>query len=278
MKKLLYKNIIGAVLVVILALIIMLPVSVNAKRGTPCFFYGVVLLDGENAPVGSIVTARIEQFTCTTSVYLKWDFSRYDLLVPLDTDLENRNGGNNGDEVYFSLTVDGATYESKTPSIWKLGTDIVRKLSFHTSPPPNPPVIETSSLPEGVVGVQYSETGLMASGGLEPYTWDASNLPSGLDLSEQGYLTGTPTKAGNFKSVFVVTDSYAPPQKSDEKEIYIRIWALGDADHSGTVDKEDIKAAVKIYLGMEPYTSSADINQDGKVDMVDAVLIRNMIP
>jgi hypothetical protein len=276
MKKLFNKKTVGAILVVMLALVLLLPVSVNANRSTPCLFYGVVLIDGENAPAESTLTARIEQAEWSTNVYFSNNVSRYNILIPLDKDPVGRNGGNNGDKVYFSLTVNGTTYENKTPSIWKLGTDIIRNLTFHASVPNNL-VIETTSLPDGVVGIQYSETGLIASGGKEPYTWKHSNLPAGLDLSEDGVISGTPTIAGNPEVNFILTDS-SVPQQSKEKPINVRIWDMGDADHNGVIDSSDVKAAVKMYLGMEAYTLSADINQDGKIDMVDAVLIRNLIP
>jgi hypothetical protein len=60
-----------------------------------------------------------------------------------------------------------------------------------------PPTITTSSpLPSGLVGTAYSQT-LTASGGTTPYTWAISSgsLPSGLDLSTSGTITGTPDTA-----------------------------------------------------------------------------------
>ena len=61
-----------------------------------------------------------------------------------------------------------------------------------------PPLsITTTSLPNGTVGVAYSQT-LAATGGIPPYTWSVpiGELPPGLALSPAGLLSGTPTQAG----------------------------------------------------------------------------------
>lgn len=73
----------------------------------------------------------------------------------------------------------------------------------------NPPVILTSALPVGTVGVPYSAS-LSASGGTAPLTWSitSGNLPSGLTLSAaSGVISGTPAALG--KSSFMVTVSDA---------------------------------------------------------------------
>jgi len=65
-----------------------------------------------------------------------------------------------------------------------------------------PPVITTTSLPNGTLGAPYSQT-LAASGGTSPYTWTVASgsLPVGLSLSTGGVITGKPSAAGpsNFK-------------------------------------------------------------------------------
>jgi hypothetical protein len=67
--------------------------------------------------------------------------------------------------------------------------------------------ITPTSLPNGEVGVAYSQT-LSISGGSGSYTWSisAGALPAGLSLSATGTISGTPTAAGVAKFTVKVND------------------------------------------------------------------------
>jgi hypothetical protein len=68
--------------------------------------------------------------------------------------------------------------------------------------------ITTTSLPNGTVGVAYSQQ-LAAIGGATPYSWSVQtgSLPPNLALvASTGVLSGTPTSAGAFSFVARVTD------------------------------------------------------------------------
>jgi hypothetical protein len=61
-----------------------------------------------------------------------------------------------------------------------------------------PLAVDTTSLPNAIVGQPYSQT-LSASGGIPPYIWSvvAGNLPAGLSLDPaSGEISGIPTVAG----------------------------------------------------------------------------------
>jgi hypothetical protein len=82
---------------------------------------------------------------------------------------------------------------------------------------PPPPVLQIArtSLPNGTVGIPYSQT-LTATGGTLPYSWKVvgGRLPFGLTLNRStGQISGTPTNvvAGSIIT-FQVTDSSNPPQ------------------------------------------------------------------
>jgi len=75
-------------------------------------------------------------------------------------------------------------------------------------------VITTASLPNGTVGVAYSQI-VAAMGGTPPYTWSisAGMLPPGLTLSTStGAISGTPATAGTYTFTVMVTDLGAPQQ------------------------------------------------------------------
>ena len=65
----------------------------------------------------------------------------------------------------------------------------------------------------GVIGISYKFL-LVASGGVQPYTWTISSgsLPPGLSLSTDGVISGTPTALGKFNFTAKVVDSQSPTQ------------------------------------------------------------------
>jgi hypothetical protein len=78
--------------------------------------------------------------------------------------------------------------------------------------------ITTDSLPSGVVGEPYSVT-LTATGGDLTYFWslESGSLPTGLTLSDQGVISGTPTSADS--STFTV-------QVTSEMQMISREWTI----------------------------------------------------
>jgi uncharacterized protein (TIGR03437 family) len=70
----------------------------------------------------------------------------------------------------------------------------------------SPPSVKTRNLPKAEAGLPYSYN-LEVSGGVPPYSWSASSLPSGLSLSSDGLITGTPATTGTYDVNFVVQDS-----------------------------------------------------------------------
>ena len=67
--------------------------------------------------------------------------------------------------------------------------------------------ITTTSLPAGAVGQQY-QAQLAASGGQPPYTWSltSGSLPTGLNLSTSGLISGIPSGQGAFTFTVQVRD------------------------------------------------------------------------
>jgi len=72
-----------------------------------------------------------------------------------------------------------------------------------------PPVVNTTSLPNGTAGVNYSQT-LMATGGTQPYNWTvlSGSLPGGLSLSStSGAIAGIPSAPGASAFTVQLTDA-----------------------------------------------------------------------
>ena len=67
--------------------------------------------------------------------------------------------------------------------------------------------LSPSTLEGGAVGVPYSATTIVASGGTAPYTYTSTGLPGGLGLSPAGALSGIPTAAGTFTVTVTATDA-----------------------------------------------------------------------
>jgi len=95
------------------------------------------------------------------------------------------------------------------------------------TPTPTPPLfITTTSLPNGDVGVAYSQT-LAASGGSGTYTWSisAGSLPAGLSLAATtGVISGKPTTAGRYN--FTVRVAGGITTATQPLSIYIGLLPL----------------------------------------------------
>ncbi len=78
------------------------------------------------------------------------------------------------------------------------------------TPTPTAPLqVTTQSFHAGEVGVDYTPVDLVATGGVQPYTWTTSAgvLPDGLTLTSAGHLSGTPTRGGGFSFSVQVSDA-----------------------------------------------------------------------
>ena len=121
--------------------------------------------------------------------------------------------------------------------------------------------VTTSSLPNGQIGVAYSQT-LAASGGVAPYTWslDSGSLPAGLSLSSAGVVSGTPTTAGTSNFTVKATDSQTPADTAT-KALSITIPA-DLAVTTASLPNGTVNAAYSQTLaasgGVTPYAWSLD--------------------
>jgi len=167
----------------------------------------------------------------------------------------------------------GTTYHYRAKAVGAItvyGSD----QQFTTLTSPAAPAITTGSLPNGTVGVAYSQT-LTATGGSTPYTWTIASgtLPAGLSLSSSGVISGTPTTAGGPTSVtFRVTDS-ASATVSKSLSITV-INAAWDVNTDGVVNVLDM-ISISQHWGETgtPGWIRQDVNGDGVINVLDQTVI-----
>ncbi len=82
--------------------------------------------------------------------------------------------------------------------------------------------ITPTTLPEGTVGVEYSQV-LQVKGGKRPLYWEVKpSLPVGLNLIN-GEITGIPRAAFDTRLTFTVKDSLTPDPRSGASDIWLKI-------------------------------------------------------
>ncbi|HXG68308.1 MAG TPA: putative Ig domain-containing protein, partial [Blastocatellia bacterium] len=86
-------------------------------------------------------------------------------------------------------------------------TGVTATLSLTVNPPVLQLSVDAQDLPDGITGEPYSYT-LKAAGGTGPRRWAITSgaLPDGLEMSEAGVITGTPTRPGDFTFQAQVSD------------------------------------------------------------------------
>jgi len=240
---------------------------------------GTMLLDGTIypsmvngiSPVGSAKTAiAVNQGNCG-GVIINIDATHKELVL-YSTD---GNAVNQQIELgnYYAAD-DGNSYTFNNTKIVAQFTDytVIRLLKSAVVQPPLS--ITSSMLPNGNIGVAYSQT-LSATGGTTPYTWTIASgtLPKGLSLSSSGVSSGIPTTAGGLTYVtFQVVDSTSA---SATKAISITIlYSVWDVNMDGTVNVLDI-ILINQHLGetWSPGWIREDVNNDGVINVLDTILV-----
>lgn len=118
------------------------------------------------------------------------------------------------------------------------------------------PSITTKFLPEGKVNEEYATS--LSANGSEPITWNVTdgNLPTGLNLSTNGKITGKPTAPGDY--VFTVTASNDVGSVSKELTITVKdVDPIYSIQNSGDINFAD---AIESYT---PEVKTIMITNDG---------------
>ncbi|MBD3381297.1 MAG: hypothetical protein GF404_03765 [candidate division Zixibacteria bacterium] len=129
----------------------------------------------------------------------------------------------------------------------------------------------------------YVDT-VLIKGGTPPYDVQivAGSLPDGLEIDNEGQLTGNALESGMFTFTVSATDD-SDPQLSDDMnfEIFVETGTLliGDANNDGNIDVSDAVYIINYaFVGGPdpvPVLEVGDANCDASVDVSDAVYIIN---
>jgi mucin-19 len=154
------------------------------------------------------------------------------------------------------------------------GPSVTKAFSLTINPPAT--ITTLNPLPAGAVGAAYSQS-LTAMGGTTPYVWSivAGALPTGLNLSSDGIISGTPAATTTMTAGFTVqvTDSGA---LFSTRVFSLTINLRGDINDDGHVDLADAVMAMQVLSGMipaAPVHQSGDINNDSQVGLPEAVYV-----
>lgn len=178
--------------------------STGVQYGTGSNTTGGIVFDGNNGTVYGDVTLQ-EDITINQGESLTIE------------DGASLNTGNN------KVTVNGGTLN---------GEDKITGTVKYT------PSITTASLPEGKVNEEYATS--LSANGSEPITWNVTdgNLPTGLNLSTNGKITGTPTAPGEY--IFTVTASNDAGSVSKELTIHVKdVDPIYSIQNSGDINFAD---------------------------------------
>lgn len=135
----------------------------------------------------------------------------------------------------------------------QIGDTATQQLPLTVVAPPL--VLSTAPLPTGELSDSY-DVQLSASGGVEPYTWTQTGLPTGLSLdAATGEITGTAEDNGSFSVDVTVTDSLGTTQTGT---LPLTVSVPGDLLPSGVGTFEG--ATERVGIWDTSLTSSGGIN------------------
>ncbi len=123
----------------------------------------------------------------------------------------------------------------------------------------SPVEINPQEFPEATAG-RYYGFAISARGGLQPYLYSlaAGALPPGMDLSADGYVSGTPTAAGHFDFTVLVADSAAGTPSTATRDFRLvvalpQVRIFTDRLQPAAVGSNYV-TVMTTYGGQAPYT------------------------
>ncbi len=253
----------------------------SQSHGSDCGWIDYIIFPASGIPV-EITTASLPDWT---------------VGFPYSQQLEASGGSgsltwsdlnNDLDGTGLTLSTDGLLSGSPTSSGQinftahvedQVGTFDMKPFSFTINPELQ---ITTTELPDANEGEPYSIQ-LESTGGTGQHSWSDLNgdlAGSGLSVSGDGIVSGTPTSAGQLSFTAVAQDQIGAEAQRPLTIEVLAGWICGDADGSGAVDIDDVVYLIGfIFNGgpaPDPY-ESGDVDCSGAIDIDDIVYLISYI-
>jgi hypothetical protein len=168
-----------------------------------------------SGPTGTATMASAGAFVnCTdavSAINLSLLFFRDGVLVA--SDLEGSVGGFGASALTVASCVPGLYRASAQATIWFTiasgggSLTLPREASLYLNCTNPPPTVNNPGNRRSLDG-NYESLQMTATGGIAPYTWSATNLPSGLSInSSTGLITGYTTRTGSWPVTVTATSA-----------------------------------------------------------------------
>jgi hypothetical protein len=144
------------------------------------------------------------------------------------------------------------------------------------------PDITTSALPEAEDGKPYSEQ-LQSTGGTGAITWtdrDGDLSGTGLALSTDGLLSGTPSDTGTINFIARIEDAVGGSDEMPLTLIVVQSYVCGDANGDEGINVADAVFMISYVFKDGPAPDpleAGDANCDGDLNIADGVYIINHV-
>ena len=109
-------------------------------------------------------------------------------------------------------------------------------------------ISDKENLPSASLWEPYRHT-LEASGGVQPHHWSllSGSLPRGLELHDDGEISGKTDESGKFEITLLARDSNSPPEQVKNKFVLsVETPFTAEWDHKTRVNGERIDGSVKV--------------------------------
>lgn len=140
--------------------------------------------------------------------------------------------------------------------------------------------IVTDKFPEAIQGSEYTAQ-LSGHGGAEPYEWSVAfgHMPQGTDLDPvTGRIDGIPVECGLFDFTIRLSDA-SDPAISVDRAYELKVKCLGDINEDGKLDLNDAVLGMAVMTGMSSGADylHADVNGDGRIGLEEEIYILEVI-